>query len=210
MQRRSVLMGLGAVLALPTMSWAADPEPNPNGDPYEWILAVSNRVLNKIKASRALRQGDQAEIRRLVDDYMMPTVDFRMVTRMTVGPLWRQATKEQRQELQELFEALLIRVYSGGLDRIVDQRCELVPQRNRSIEDDMVVQTELKSANNPTIRMDYRIYRRGEGPWRIVDLNVEGVWMVENYRAQFASVLDEGGIPALIQQLKDKINAEAK
>ncbi len=208
MQRRQCLIGLGA-LALSLSPVAAFAAAANTGDPYEWVVDLSNRVLDKIKGDAALRDGNVARIQELVDGTIKPNVDFRMVTRMTIGPRWRQATPEQREELQKLFEQLLIRVYSGGLKQITDNVCELRPSRNRLVSDDMVVRTLLKSPSEPKpIAMDYRIYKNKEGQWKIIDMNVEGIWMVENYHAQFASVLNEGGVEGLIKELRSKVEAQ--
>ena len=68
----------------------------------------------------------------------------------------------------------------------------------------MIVRTLLKSAGHNDIGLDYRIYRDKTGTWRIVDVNVEGIWMVENYRSQFAPILSQEGVAGLITALKTK------
>ena len=69
----------------------------------------------------------------------------------------------------------------------------------------MVIRTKLISAVQPPIAMDYRIYRNKHQVWKIVDVNVEGVWMVENYRTQFSSVLNQDGIDGLIKSLQARV-----
>ena len=134
----------------------------------------------------------------------MPAADFEMMTRMTVGPRGRQASAEERTELMEAFKALLVRVYSGALTTVEDHRCELRPTRNKKVRDEMIVRTLLKSAGRNDIGLDYRIYRDKTGTWRIVDVNVEGIWMVENYRSQFAPILSQEGVAGLVTALKTK------
>ena len=71
----------------------------------------------------------------------------------------------------------------------------------------MVIRTLLKAQGQPDIGLDYRIYRNKAGEWKIVDVNVEGIWMVENYRSQFASTLNQEGVPGLIRLLEEKSDA---
>ncbi len=204
MKRRDLIGAVGfcGFLSLtPSALLAADV------DPYKWVLEMSNRVLDRIKNEPALKNGDIPAIKRLVDDEIMPNVDFTMVTRMTVGPKWRQATPEQRQTLMDTFRELLIRVYSGALSKVNGHVAELVPVRSMAPQDEMVIRTQLKSASQPPIAMDYRIYRTKSGDWKIVDVNVEGIWMVENYRTQFAGVLNQEGIDGLIRDLKKRIES---
>ena len=205
MNRRTLLCFgalTGGLCALPT--WAVAETGNVE-DPYQWVVTLSNQVLDAIKKDPSLKSGDITAINTLVDQLIMPDVDFTMVTRMTVGPKWRQATPEQRQALQEAFKQLLIRVYSGALSKVKDHVCELDNTRKQSIQDEMVIRTKLISAGQPPIAMDYRIYRNKHQVWKIVDVNVEGVWMVENYRTQFSSVLNQDGIDGLIKSLQARV-----
>ena len=127
-----------------------------------------------------------------------------MMTRMTVGPKWRTATAEQRKALESGFETLLLRVYAGGLTAVKDQKCELRPTRVKKAQPEMVIRTLLKSSGAEPIALDYRIYRAKDDTWKIVDVNIEGIWMVENYRSQFASVLSQDGVEGLIKLFNEK------
>lgn len=203
MRRRDLMLGAIGSSCLSLMAfpaWAEDAD-----DPYTWVVNVSNGVLDAIRADPRLQQGDETALQDLVDKHIMPNVDFPMITRMTVGPRWRKATKEERKRLQDGFEKLLMRVYSGALKTVKDNICELRPSRNRRVSDELVVRTLLKSSGAPDIALDYRIYRnKRTNEWKIVDVNVEGIWMVENYRAQFASTLSNEGISGLIKLLEEK------
>ena len=101
--KRSLLAAMGAsalLCAVPLSSaFAADAK----GSPDEWIVELSNKILGDIRADAKLAQADPARVRKFVDEQIMPVVDFERMTRTAVGPKWRQATKEQRKELMELF-----------------------------------------------------------------------------------------------------------
>ena len=120
MQRRTLLRASALLAAMPLSlstargAFAAGLPFDDKGDPFAFVVDLSNAVLDRIRSSPELQAGDIASIRRLVDDLIMPATDFTMMTRMTVGPKWRQATKEQRQALQDGFENLLMRVYAGA------------------------------------------------------------------------------------------------
>lgn len=199
MQRRTVLKAAAFAAALASVPAFAAGE-----DPYDWVVKISNGILDDIRADEKLHSGDMNALQELVDRKIMPYVDFTMMTRMTVGPKWRSATPEQRERLKAGFEKLLIRVYAGALKNVKDHRCELRPLRNRSVADEMVIRTLLKSSGAEDIGLDYRIYKNRSGDWKIVDVNVEGIWMVENYRSQFASTLNQDGVAGLIRLLEEK------
>lgn len=203
MQRRDLILATAVSMAFVSCPVFAKQEQ----DPFEWVLSVSNGILQEIKANPQLHAGDPVALQALVDTRVMACVDFTMMTRMTVGPKWRQASPEERQRLMTGFEKLLIRIYSGALKNVKDHTCELRPTRNRKVKDEMVIRTLLKAQGQPDIGLDYRIYRNKVGEWKIVDVNVEGIWMVENYRSQFASTLNQDGIPGLIRLLEEKSDA---
>ncbi|EJW97173.1 Toluene tolerance, partial [gut metagenome] len=169
MRRRSLIQGVLGSIGL--MMTAFPIQAEELQDPYDWVVSVSNGVLDAIRADARLQQGNQDALQELVDKHIMPNVDFPMITRMTVGPRWRQATKEERLRLQNGFEKLLMRVYSGALKTVKDNVCELRPTRNRRVSDELVVRTLLKSTGAPDIALDYRIYRnKQQNAWKIVDV----------------------------------------
>ena len=196
--RRLLLTAAGATALVGTPVWATET------DPDDWILEMSNKILNDIRGNAKLAAADPAEVKKFVDNVVMPAVDFLRMTRMAVGPKWRQATAEQRTELQRLFRAQLTNVYSGALATVKDQTVKLAPNRVKPTETDAVVRTLLVSPGKPDMRINYRL-KKVNGEWRIIDVDVEGIWLVENYRNQFASVVNTDGIEGLIKSLREKV-----
>ena len=196
--RRLLLTAAGAAALEGTPVWATET------DPDAWILEMSNKILNDIRGNAKLAAADPAEVKKFVDNVVMPAVDFLRMTRMAVGPKWRQATAEQRTELQRLFRAQLTNVYSGALATVKDQTVKLAPNRVKPTETDAVVRTLLVSPGKPDMRINYRL-KKVNGEWRIIDVDVEGIWLVDNYRNQFASVVNTDGIEGLIKSLREKV-----
>lgn len=196
--RRLLLTAAGAAVLVGTSVWATET------DPDAWILEMSNRILNDIRGNAKLAAADPAEVKKFVDNVVMPAVDFLRMTRMAVGPKWRQATAEQRTELQRLFRVQLTNVYSGALATVKDQTVKLAPNRVKPTETDAVVRTLLVSPGKPDMRINYRL-KKVNGEWRIIDVDVEGIWLVDNYRNQFASVVNTDGIEGLIKSLREKV-----
>lgn len=196
--RRLLLTAAGAAAFVGTPVWATET------DPDAWILEMSNKILNDIRGNAKLAAADPAEVKKFVDNVVMPAVDFLRMTRMAVGPKWRQATAEQRTELQRLFRAQLTNVYSGALATVKDQTVKLAPNRVKPTETDAVVRTLLVSPGKPDMRINYRL-KKVNGEWRIIDVDVEGIWLVDNYRNQFASVVNTDGIEGLIKSLREKV-----
>jgi phospholipid transport system substrate-binding protein len=167
--------------------------------PDALIKEVSTDVLETLKADKSYKQGDLQKIITLVDTKVMPYVDFQRMTASAVGRYWRQATPEQQKGLQDQFKLLLVRTYSGALAQVQDQTVELKPMRGAVTDAEVVVKTEIKGRGDP-VQLDYRL-EQTPGGWKIYDVNVLGVWLVENYRNSFSQEISAGGIDGLIAKL---------
>jgi phospholipid transport system substrate-binding protein len=167
--------------------------------PDALIKEVSSDVLAAVKADTSIKQGDVNRMIGLVDAKVMPHVDFQRMTASAVGRYWRQATPDQQKRLQEEFKVLLVRTYSGALAQVQDQTVELKPMRGSATDQEVVVKTEIKGRGDP-VQLDYRL-EQTPGGWKIYDVNVLGVWLVENYRNSFSQEISAGGIDGLIAKL---------
>jgi phospholipid transport system substrate-binding protein len=179
--------------------------------PDAFVKRISNETLDAVRTDKSIKGGDINKIMQLVDSKLMQHVNFRRMTALATGPGWRKATPEQQDRLQEEFKLLLIRTYSGALSQINDQVIELKPLRGATDDKNLVVQTEVRGRAEP-IQLDYRLEKTpGEGAgWKIFDLNVMGIWLVENYRSQFSKEINAGGVDGLIKSLSDRNKSNAK
>jgi phospholipid transport system substrate-binding protein len=173
--------------------------------PDALIKRLSVDVLDAIKGDKAIRAGDMAKVIALVDTRIMPNVNFQRMTASAVGPAWRKATPEQQKRLQEEFKILLVRTYAGALAQVTDQTISMKPLRAGDDDKEVLVRSEVKG-NGDTIQLDYRLEKTpGQGAgWRIYNLNVLGVWLVETYRSQFAQEINAKGVDGLIATLTER------
>jgi phospholipid transport system substrate-binding protein len=176
--------------------------------PDALVKQISTEVIDTAKADKAIQAGDVNRIINLVDAKVMPSVNFEVMTRSAVGPQWRGASPEQRSKLQVEFKTLLVRVYAGALTQIKDQTVEITKTQPVQGSTQVVVQSEVRGKGEP-IKLDYRLDKFSDA-WKIIDVNVGGIWLVQSYRSQFGQVLSNGGIDALITRLTEQNKANAK
>jgi phospholipid transport system substrate-binding protein len=172
------------------------------------VRRISSEVIDTAKADKSIQAGDINKIIALVDAKVMPSVNFEAMTRSAVGPQWRSATPEQRSKLQAEFKTLLVRVYSGALTQIKDQTVEVTKSQPVPGGSQVVVQSQVKGSGEP-IKLDYRM-DKAEGGWKIIDVNVGGIWLVTSYRSQFAQEISAGGLDGLLAKLVERNKAAAK
>ena len=209
-QRLRALVATGCLVGLSALSFGALAQAPAQADlaPDALIKEVSTNVLEAVKADKSIQAGDIQKVITLVESRVMPYVNFQRMTASAVGRAWRQATPEQRTRLQDEFKTLLVRTYSGALAQVKDQTVELKPMRAAASDTEVVVRTEVRGKGEP-IQLDYRLEKTGSS-WKIYDVNVLGIWLVDNYRNSFAQEINAGGIDGLINKLAERNKVSGK
>jgi phospholipid transport system substrate-binding protein len=207
MQRRTLGRLAATMLATSLMAGAWPLAHAADEAPDAMIKRLSDEVLAAIRSDKSLQAGDINRIMALVDAKIMPNVNFQRMTASAVGPAWRQATPEQQKRLQEEFKTLLVRTYSGALSQISDEQINMKPLRGSPTDTDVVVRSEIRGRGDP-IQLEYRL-EKTPGGWKIYNLNVLGVWLVETYRSQFMQEVNAKGIDGLIGSLAERNKANA-
>jgi phospholipid transport system substrate-binding protein len=182
---------------LPAGAGAAAPAPD------EMIRALSTQILDRIRQDPDLKGGDLPKLSRFVDEAIMPNVNFERMTALSVGRGWRQATPEQQKALMAEYRVLLLRTYAGALSAVKDQQVRVKPLRGGAGDAEVIVRSEIVQSRGEPIQLDYRMEKVGD-TWKIYDLNIMGVWLVETYRGQFAQEISNRGVDGLIKSLADR------
>ena len=208
---RRVLYRLAAALVCSVAVGVAQPALAADEAADVLIKRLSTEVLESIKADTAIKSGDTSRIIALVDSKIMPNVNFQRMTASAVGPAWRQATPEQQKRLQDEFKTLLVRTYAGALSEVSEQVINVKPLRAAAEDKEVIVRTEVKG-HGDAIQLDYRLEKTpGQGSgWKIFNLNVLGIWLVETYKSQFAQEITTKGIDGLISTLAERNKTGAK
>ena len=189
-------IGLVAIASLANAQTAQTP-------PDELVRTVSQGVLDEIKADRSLQTGDIERLNALVDKRVMPYVNFQRMTALAVGRNWRTATSDQQAALQTEFRRLLLLTYADAVRQVTDTTIQLRPMRAAPTDEEVIVRTQVLRPGKEPIQLDYRLQKTPAG-WKIFDLNILGLWLIEHYRNQFAQVVGASGIDGLIKSLKEK------
>jgi phospholipid transport system substrate-binding protein len=173
--------------------------------PDALVKRLALEVTEAVKADKSLASGDTAKVAQLIDTKIIPFVNFQRMTASSVGPAWRSALPEQQKRLQEEFKLMLVRTYAGAVKEIKDQTVNVRPLKLAPEDINVIVRSEVRGKGEP-IQLDYRVGRVTEGGntvWKIYDINILGVWLVETYRGQFSQEINTKGIDGLIKHLSD-------
>ena len=166
------------------------------------IKMVVTDVMTSVKADPDIQKGNIPKIVDLVEKKIVPYTDMRRTTEMAMGPNWKKATPEQQAQLVTEFKNLLIRTYSGALSQLRDQTVQFKALRAAPDDKEVVVKTVVIGRGDP-VPLDYRLEKTANG-WKVYDMNIMGVWLVEAYRNQFANQINQNGVEGLVKFLQER------
>lgn len=207
MNRRSIVKSLVQCMSIVTFAFGAVANAQTVTatvtGPDELVKKLSNDVLDKIRSDKEIQGGNFKKLSDFVDSTVMPNVNFERMTALSVGRSWRTATPEQQKKLMTEFRALLLRTYSGALTEVKDETLRMKPLRAAAEDTDVIVRSEIVRKRGEPVQLDYRLEKVAAG-WKIYDVNVAGLWLVESYRNQFSQEVNAKGLDGLITTLVEK------
>ena len=198
MQKQFALV-VSSLFLMAGMALAQTPD---QSTPDGLIKTVVSDVMASVKSDPEIQKGNIPRIVDLVEKKIVPYTDMRRTTEMAMGPNWKKATPEQQTQLVAEFKNLLIRTYSGALSQLRDQTVQFKALRAAPDDQEVVVKTVVLGRGDP-VPLDYRLEKTANG-WRVYDMNIMGVWLVEAYRNQFANQISQNGIDGLVKFLQER------
>jgi phospholipid transport system substrate-binding protein len=165
--------------------------------------SVTDEVLAIVRADKDLQAGNSQKVAQLVEVKVLPHFNFTHMTQLAVGRNWKQATPEQQNALIDEFKTLLVRTYTTAFSQYRNQTVDYRPVRMAPNDTEVVVKSLIKQPAGQPIAVDYSMEKLG-GAWKVYDVKIEGISLVENYRNTFNSQIQKGGVEGLIKALSDK------
>jgi phospholipid transport system substrate-binding protein len=185
---------LFAVAGAPAAADAAVPSGSAQSV-VEEALAQVIAILNDTKMSEATRRDEIADI-------AYRHFDFDTMSKLVVARPWRKFTPDQRSEFIAAFKTHLARSYGRRLSRYEGTQVEVVSEQPEQ-RGDVTVHSKVVGGQFDGAEMNYRM-RGKTGEWLVIDVIIEGVSLVSNFRSQFKPILAQGGAPELLRRLQDK------
>jgi phospholipid transport system substrate-binding protein len=166
---------------------------------------VTDEVLQILRTDKDLQTGNQRKARELIETKIAPHFNFAGMTRLALGRNWSAANPEQRKQLVAEFRALLVQTYTASLILFKDQKIEYRPLKMAPTDTDVIVRSLVRGSGEP-VQVDYDMEKTDEG-WKVYNVKIGGVSLVENYRGTFNTEVTKNGIDGLIKTLREKNRA---
>ena len=173
------------------------------GIPTDQMRVTVDRVITILKnpalSSTGAKEARRTELRKAI----FPRFNFEEMAKRSLGAEWRRRTPAEQKEFIRLFTELLKDSY---VDSIESYRGESVIYRRESQDGDYAdVGTKVMNAQGEEFTIDYRLNLEGS-EWKVYDVIIENISIVNNYRSQFRRVLGRSSFAELLQKISDKVN----
>jgi len=172
--------------------------------PVELIKTLSSKVLEELndpKVQTEIKASDKA-IYRIIDNILIPHTDFEQMARRVLKRHWKMASQEQRKKFQDELQSLVVRTYSTALKDYKEQRIEFpsdVPRYNAK-KNMAEVRSAIKETGKTDTPVNYRLLLK-EGRWKVYDIIIEGVSMVNIYHTEYSEDISSQGLDAVIEKM---------
>lgn len=176
----------------------------PQNDPVLMLRSIADQMIAALKAHKATLKDHPSFVYSLANNIVVPHADLNETSKRVLPPkVWVEASNPERAEFKKEFTTLLIRTYASALATYKDQEVKFYPIRggyaNRATVE---VNSDIVSNDNPAISVSYRLIRVGN-QWRLFDMSVEGVSLIESFRSQFSDIVEGGNLRELLERMRN-------
>jgi phospholipid transport system substrate-binding protein len=187
-------LGLGILLLMQPVLVAA-------GAPGDQVRQTVDKLLAILNNPQLRGEDKKNERREKLREAIYPRFDFTEMAKRSLGPHWQRRSPEEQKEFVELFTSLLEGAY---LDKIESYNGEKVQYLNETVDNDYAeVDTKIVDNNGQQFSVNYRLHNVG-GDWKVYDVVIENVSLVNNYRSQFNRMLAKSSFEELLKTIREK------
>lgn len=206
--KQRITSALIGIMLLLVGNWVlADQTP----DPMKMLKNTTGQLIQKLQNNQQKLHHDPDYVYKIINNVLLPKVDVRVMSMSVLGRNpWRQASETQRKKFTKTFTQTVIRTYASALKSYEDEKVTFSPLRGGYQGKNLLdVDSHIVQKNGNKVPITYSLILK-DGQWKIYDLKVEGVSLLQSFRSQFASELTQGkSVDDLIKQLQQhnqKIN----
>jgi len=199
--KRKIVRGFLFLLVLGVpMSGLAD---QPVTQPDQIVKQTVSGVLDQLKQNKSQYEADHSKLFAMVDERILPYFDFKKMSQLVLGLNWRSANDQQREKFVKEFKQLLVRTYAIALLKYTNQTLEYLPYTGQPTDKVVLVKVNLKQGGGSPDIPVYTQFYNGKNGWKVIDITIEGISLVTNYRNVYNDTIKKDGLDKLIQSIAD-------
>ncbi|MBA2656377.1 MAG: ABC transporter substrate-binding protein [Tatlockia sp.] len=170
--------------------------------PLPMLESSSNQILAKLKQNKISLKNNSQIIYEAVERHLLPNVDVGGMSRSVLGrKAWGEASAAEKEQFSKAFTQLVIRTYASPLAEYTDETVKFMPIRGSLDSRFIRVNSVIIRSKGKNIPLTYSLVSNGS-EWKIYDLSVEGVSLLQSFRSQFAEALQNSSMQDLIKQMR--------
>lgn len=172
--------------------------------PVPMLESSANQIIATLKANKSSLKSNPNIIYKAVETNFLPHVDVIGMSRSVLGrQVWQKASAAERAQFSQVFTQLVIRTYSSPLAQYKDETVQFLPVRGSLSNRFLRINSVIVRSEGQNIPLSYSLVIK-DGQWKIYDISVEGVSLLQSFRSQFAQVLQNSNINEVIKQMQQK------
>lgn len=172
--------------------------------PVPMLEGAANQIIATLKANQGNLKSNPDIIYKAVAAHLLPNVDVTGMSRSVLGrQAWNKASAAERAQFSHAFTQLVIRTYASPLAQYSNETIQFLPVRGDLNKRFVSVKSIIKRSQGPDIPLQYSLIVKN-GQWKIYDISVEGVSLLQSFRSQFAQALQSSSINDLTKQMQNK------
>ncbi|KTD66188.1 MlaC/ttg2D family ABC transporter substrate-binding protein [Legionella spiritensis] len=189
-------------MVMTQMVWA-------QSSPIPMLQTTANQILAALEQNKATLRKNPQVIYQAVERYLLPKVDVAGMSRSVLGrQAWMKASASERKQFSQAFTSLVIRTYATPLAEYTNETIKFLPIRGSLNNRFLRVNSVIVRPNGKNIPLSYSLVSKN-GQWKIYDLSVEGVSLLQSFRSQFAQALQNSNMQELIRQMQQRAQKAA-
>lgn len=172
-----------------------------SGGPVELVQSLADQMIASLKAHKASLKTNPSIVYSLAYSIVVPHADLDEMSKRVLPPqTWNNASSSQREQFKKAFTDLLVRTYASALADYTDQTVRFFPLRG-SASGNAVVNSQIVRSDGPSVSVSYRLHQTSSG-WKLYDMTVEGVSLLQSFREQFRQKLSQGNMDQLLRDMQ--------
>jgi phospholipid transport system substrate-binding protein len=196
MQRRVAAVGLLGLFFCILL-----PAPSRAGGPTEQVRATLDKVLLITRNPKPQSQAQKDDLRVQLAQVIYPRFDFTEMAKRALGPHWGRRSSEEQREFVKIFAELLGKSYAESIESSTNQ--SILYTRETEDKDYAQVDTKIVSEKHAEFSINYKLHSVDK-EWKVYDLVIEDISLVNNYRSQFDRVIARSSFEELVRMMKEK------
>lgn len=183
------------------LSYLLLPSPSRAAGPMEEVRATVDKVLIIVRNPKLKSEVQKANLRAQLAEVIYPRFDFTEMAKRALGPHWGRRTSDEQREFVKIFSELLRNSY---VDRIESYSSQTILY-TREVKDTHYaeVDTKIVTDKREGLSINYKLHSVNN-EWKVYDLVIENISVVNNYRSQFNRVIARSSFEELVRVMKEK------